>query len=393
MEKYLTHRGMDVWLVDPKGQIIPHTSDSVKDNTISATVSIKRGALYTINWKCSPNSPPLSAFWEAFVSSTPRSGRNKDDNQFPEGVAIASHFIDQRDPRSQALSSTKSRLFPPYKRNGHLEAPRSVLEDARLGFVRLELRRTQGVIAFSENPVPGQPGDHDCTIEADVVDDKNEGKAPYIVFQFNFIDASAAPSTPAKRIQAAEPSASSPKLASAKRRRVESPSAKSRQTSNTGNVLLPPKLKQIKSNSSSRNNRLGSPVDAASTATCAGVFFQENCYHIVYRNNRLGSRLDAAGTAIWTGVFFQSYKIKSLFRLFRCGTTSVSSTVTTKVRREIGGTKGTGKRNRRAGGLTEGGCIEGGQDSVPKEKTWDSLIKVFTVIWLECGVYNIRVSN
>ena len=45
MEKYLTHRGMDVWLVDPKGQIIPHTSDSVKDNTISATVSIKRGAV------------------------------------------------------------------------------------------------------------------------------------------------------------------------------------------------------------------------------------------------------------------------------------------------------------------------------------------------------------
>ena len=36
---------MDVWLVDPKGQIIPHTSDSVKDNTISATVSIKRGAV------------------------------------------------------------------------------------------------------------------------------------------------------------------------------------------------------------------------------------------------------------------------------------------------------------------------------------------------------------
>ena len=36
---------MDVWLVDPKGQIIPHTSDSVKDNTISATVSIKCGAV------------------------------------------------------------------------------------------------------------------------------------------------------------------------------------------------------------------------------------------------------------------------------------------------------------------------------------------------------------
>lgn len=74
-------------------------------------------------------SNPLSAFWEAFVSSTPRSGRNKGENQFPEGVVIASHFIDERDPRSQALSSTKSRLFPPYKRNGHLEAPRSVLED------------------------------------------------------------------------------------------------------------------------------------------------------------------------------------------------------------------------------------------------------------------------
>jgi hypothetical protein len=85
--------------------------------------------LYAINWKCSPNSPPLSAFWEAFVSSTPRSGRNKGDNQFPEGVAIARHFIDERDPESQVLSSTKKRLFPPYKRDGHLEAPRSVLED------------------------------------------------------------------------------------------------------------------------------------------------------------------------------------------------------------------------------------------------------------------------
>ncbi|KIK04042.1 hypothetical protein K443DRAFT_650273 [Laccaria amethystina LaAM-08-1] len=350
MEKYLTHRGMDVWLADPKGQIIPHTSHSVKDNTISATVSIKRGALYAINWKCSPNSPPLSAFWEAFVSSTPRSGRNKGDNQFPEGVAIARHFIDERDPESQVLSSTKKRLFPPYKRDGHLEAPRSVLEDARLGFVRLELRRTQGDIDFWENPVPGQAGDHDCTIEADVVDDKNEGKAPYIVFQFNFTDASAAPSPPAKRLQAAEPSPSSPKFSFAKRRKVESPSANPRQTSNTGN--------QINSTSSSRNNRLGTLVEAASTATCAGVFFQENCYRIVCRNHRLGSRIDAV--------------------------------VTTRVGRKNDGTRGTGKRSSRAG---ERGCIKGCQNYVPEAKTWGGLIKVSPSSgWLKYDVYNVRVS-
>ncbi|TFK34882.1 hypothetical protein BDQ12DRAFT_688997 [Crucibulum laeve] len=182
----LSYKGMDAWLVDVKGPPLQHGPITVEGNQISATVRVKPNSKYNVSWRSCINSPPVSAWCEVYHSST---------HAEVDCPRAASHFMDRSKLTTQHRSS-RGRLELPFKRYGYMkvmEKPK-VEGTVDLGSVRLEIRRAQGRI--SEVDIEDPSGEqHLCCVDIDIIDDQNENKPPYIIFNFNFeADAPSMPS-------------------------------------------------------------------------------------------------------------------------------------------------------------------------------------------------------
>ncbi|KAJ6630213.1 hypothetical protein B0H10DRAFT_977544 [Mycena sp. CBHHK59/15] len=252
----LIHRGLEVWLADSKGHIIPLGSATLlAENQISTAVQVQRGTKYCVFWRSSQGST-LTALCEIFVLHQ------------GEHFSVATDFMDAEKPLTQFRTS-KGRLLDSFDDGEWLKSPPAT----KKGYVSLEVRRGTGTPKLVSNLDPDDLDKRLDEINIDLIDDDEKGHPPFIIFRFEFVGLPK-PARPSKIVGPSKSAAAKPSVSSAGS--ISKPPEAARVIHFCPGLpsgsTIPQKRKSPESEQQSPKNTVTRPESASNSVRTRGIF-------------------------------------------------------------------------------------------------------------------------